>query len=284
MDGILVVYKEQGITSRDVVNQVGKILHIKKIGHTGTLDPMASGVLVLCVGKATKLVELLTSAEKEYVAEVTLGMRTDTLDVTGTVLEQKEFNVTELQIKEVLSSMIGTYEQEVPLYSAIHVNGKKLYEYARKGEEVRLPKKKVTISKLDLIEIKEEGRFSICTTVSKGTYIRSLVRDIAFKLGTIGVMSQLNRTKQGDFTLSDTYTLEQIKSGNFVLLSILEVLKKYKTIVVDEELEQKIKYGQLLRNNFQDSVILFVNQNQVPLALYQVYEKNKEYLKPWKMF
>lgn len=284
MDGILVVYKEQGITSRDVVNQVGKILHIKKIGHTGTLDPMASGVLVLCVGKATKLVELLTSVEKEYVAEVTLGMRTDTLDVTGTVLEQKEFNVTELQIKEVLSSMIGTYEQEVPLYSAIHVNGKKLYEYARKGEEVRLPKKKVTISKLDLIEIKEEGRFSICTTVSKGTYIRSLVRDIAFKLGTIGVMSQLNRTKQGDFTLSDTYTLEQIKSGNFVLLSILEVLKKYKTIVVDEELEQKIKYGQLLRNNFQDSVILFVNQNQVPLALYQVYEKNKEYLKPWKMF
>lgn len=284
MDGILVVYKEQGITSRDVVNQVGKILHIKKIGHTGTLDPMASGVLVLCVGKATKLVELLTSVEKEYVAEVTLGMKTDTLDVTGTVLEQKEFNVTELQIKEVLSSMIGTYEQEVPLYSAIHVNGKKLYEYARKGEEVRLPKKKVTISKLDLIEIKEEGRFSICTTVSKGTYIRSLVRDIAFKLGTIGVMSQLNRTKQGDFTLSDTYTLEQIKSGNFVLLSILEVLKKYKTIVVDEELEQKIKYGQLLRNNFQDSVILFVNQNQVPLALYQVYEKNKEYLKPWKMF
>lgn len=284
MDGILVVYKEQGMTSRDVVNQVGKILHIKKIGHTGTLDPMASGVLVLCVGKATKLVELLTSVEKEYVAEVTLGMKTDTLDVTGTVLEQKEFNVTELQIKEVLSSMIGTYEQEVPLYSAIHVNGKKLYEYARKGEEVRLPKKKVTISKLDLIEIKEEGRFSICTTVSKGTYIRSLVRDIAFKLGTIGVMSQLNRTKQGDFTLSDTYTLEQIKSGNFVLLSILEVLKKYKTIVVDEELEQKIKYGQLLRNNFQDSVILFVNQNQVPLALYQVYEKNKEYLKPWKMF
>ncbi len=284
MDGILVVYKEQGMTSRDVVNQVGKILHTKKIGHTGTLDPMASGVLVLCVGKATKLVELLTSVEKEYVAEVTLGMRTDTLDVTGTVLEQKEFNVTELQIKEVLSSMIGTYEQEVPLYSAIHVNGKKLYEYARKGEEVRLPKKKVTISKLDLIEIKEEGRFSICTTVSKGTYIRSLVRDIAFKLGTIGVMSQLNRTKQGDFTLSDTYTLEQIKSGNFVLLSILEVLKKYKTIVVDEELEQKIKYGQLLRNNFQDSVILFVNQNQVPLALYQVYEKNKEYLKPWKMF
>lgn len=284
MDGILVVYKEQGMTSRDVVNQVGKILHTKKIGHTGTLDPMASGVLVLCVGKATKLVELLTSVEKEYVAEVTLGMKTDTLDVTGTVLEQKEFNVTELQIKEVLSSMIGTYEQEVPLYSAIHVNGKKLYEYARKGEEVRLPKKKVTISKLDLIEIKEEGRFSICTTVSKGTYIRSLVRDIAFKLGTIGVMSQLNRTKQGDFTLSDTYTLEQIKSGNFVLLSILEVLKKYKTIVVDEELEQKIKYGQLLRNNFQDSVILFVNQNQVPLALYQVYEKNKEYLKPWKMF
>ncbi len=283
MDGVLVVYKPSGMTSRDVVNQVGKVLHTKKIGHTGTLDPMASGVLVLCVGKATKLVELLTATEKEYVAQVTLGMKTDTLDITGTVLEKEDFSVTELQVKNVLSSMIGTYEQEVPLYSAIHVNGKKLYEYARNGEEVELPKKEVTISKLDLIEMNGKDLFSFCTTVSKGTYIRSLVRDIAFRLGTIGVMSKLERTKQGNFLLSDAYTLEQIENGDFVLLSLLEVLKDYRTIVVDKELERKIKYGQLLKREFLDSVILFVNEDRVPLALYQVYEKDKEYLKPWKM-
>lgn len=283
MDGVLVVYKPSGMTSRDVVNQVGKVLHTKKIGHTGTLDPMASGILVLCVGKATKLVELLTATEKEYVAQVTLGMKTDTLDITGTVLEKEDFSVTELQVKNVLSSMIGTYEQEVPLYSAIHVNGKKLYEYARNGEEVELPKKEVTISKLDLIEMNGKDLFSFCTTVSKGTYIRSLVRDIAFRLGTIGVMSKLERTKQGNFLLSDAYTLEQIENGDFVLLSLLEVLKDYRTIVVDKELERKIKYGQLLKREFLDSVILFVNEDRVPLALYQVYEKDKEYLKPWKM-
>lgn len=282
MNGILVVYKEQGMTSRDVVNQVGKILHTKKIGHTGTLDPMATGVLVLCIGKATKLVELLTSTEKEYIAEITFGIETDTLDITGSILKKESVSIHKQQIETVLKSMIGTYEQEVPIYSAIHVNGKKLYEYARNKEKVKLPSRKVTIFKLQLMDM-QKNKATISTKVSKGTYIRSLVRDITRKLKTTGTMSKLKRTKQGNFTLENAYTLEEIENGNFKILDVKEVLKNYKTIIVDEIMEQKIKNGQLLKQEYDEPIILFLNQTEKPLALYHTYEKDKEYLKPWKM-
>ena len=188
MDGILVVYKPKGMTSRDVVNKVGRILKIKKIGHTGTLDPLATGVLVLCIGKATKIVELLTATEKEYIAEMSFGIETDTLDSTGNIIKEEDFIVDEEKIEKVFSSLTGTYKQEVPLYSAIHVNGKKLYEYARNNEEVILPSRDVTISHLELLSI-EENKVLFKTRVSKGTYIRSLIRDIAKKLDTVAVMS-----------------------------------------------------------------------------------------------
>ncbi len=282
MNGILVVYKEKGMTSRDVVNKVGKILHTKKIGHTGTLDPMATGVLVLCIGKSTKLVELLTASLKEYLAEITFGIETDTLDITGTILKEEKTSIMKEKVEKVLESMIGTYEQEVPLYSAIHVNGKKLYEYARNKEEVKLPTRKVTIFKLELLKLSDTTA-TIVAKVSKGTYIRSLVRDIARKLGTIGTMSKLERIKQGNFTLEDTYTLEEIENGNFKILNVKEVLKNYKTVIVDEIVEQKIKNGQLLKQIYEEPVILFLNQSEQPLALYHTYEKDKEYLKPWKM-
>lgn len=178
MSGILVVYKEAGMTSRDVVNKVGKLLHTKKIGHTGTLDPIATGVLVLCVGSATKIVELLTATEKEYIAEVTLGIETDTLDNTGSILKKENVLISKEQIEAVLKSMVGDYLQEVPLYSAIHVNGKKLYEYARNKEEVKLPTRMVSIYSLELLQY-NENKFTIKTKVSKGTYIRSLIRDIS---------------------------------------------------------------------------------------------------------
>ena len=282
MSGILVIYKEPNMTSRDVVNEVGKILHTKKIGHTGTLDPMATGVLILCVGKATKLVELLTASKKEYIAEITLGIETDTLDSTGTILKKEEVKVTKKQIEEVLKSMIGTYNQEVPLYSAVHMNGKKLYEYARNKEEVTLPSRMVTIESLKLIEYKE-NKFQIQATVSKGTYIRSLVRDIAKKLNTVGMMSKLERTKQGIFELKDCVTIEEIKNKQYEFLTPKEVLQEYPSIEVDEQLENKIKNGQILKNTFGQTEILFLTKQQIPLALYHTYEKDKEYLKPWKM-
>lgn len=283
MDGILVVYKPSGITSRDVVNQVGKILHTKKIGHTGTLDPLASGVLVLCVGKATKIVELLTATEKEYQAEMIFGIETDTLDITGTILKEQKIKLKEEDVKTVLKKMERTYNQEVPAYSAVRVNGKKLYEYARKKEEIKLPSRPVTIFSLNLLNF-AFPKITFQTKVSKGTYIRSLTRDIAYQLNTIAVMSKLKRTKQGIFTLEDAFTLEEIENGNFSFVPIQKVLEKYKTIIADSKLQEKIKNGQLLKKQEEESVILFVDKNSNPLALYHSYPKNKDYLKPWKMF
>ncbi len=145
MNGFLIINKPVGYTSRDVVNIVGKSLKTKKVGHTGTLDPIASGVLVICIGRYTKLVDHLTSLEKEYIAEIKLGVMTDTLDITGNILEEKDFNLTKEQITETLKKFIGKYKMEVPIYSAIKVKGKKLYEYARKNIEVELPVKEVDI-------------------------------------------------------------------------------------------------------------------------------------------
>jgi len=283
MSGILVIYKEAGMTSRDVVNKVGKLLHTKKIGHTGTLDPMATGVLILCIGSSTKIVELLIATEKEYIAEITLGIETDTLDSTGTILKKENTLVSKDQIETVLKSMVGEYLQEVPLYSAIHVNGKKLYEYARNKEEVKLPSRMVTIYSLELLQY-NENTFTIKTKVSKGTYIRSLVRDIAKKLNTVGIMSKLERTKQGSFELKDCVTLEDIEKGKYSFLSVKEALKAYPFIEVDEKMKNKIKNGQLIFNEYDQPIILFLDQQQNPLALYHTYEKNDEYLKPWKMF
>ena len=150
MNGILLVNKPSGMTSRDVVNKVSKILGTKKIGHTGTLDPMATGVLVLCIGTATKLVEMLTATTKEYEAEMALGIKTDSYDITGYVLENNSVIKKEEEVRAALMNMQGSYEQEVPIYSAVKINGKKLYEYAREIKQVELPKRMVTISNIEL--------------------------------------------------------------------------------------------------------------------------------------
>ena len=173
MNGILLINKPIDFTSRDVVNKLTKILKTKKIGHTGTLDPIATGVLVICVGNTTKLCELLTSEYKEYVATIKLGIKTDTLDTTGNIIEEKEYNVNEEQIKEVLNSFLGTSIQTTPIYSAVKVNGKKLYEYAREGKEVELPKREINITHIELISFKDD-EIKFKTTVSNGTYIRAL--------------------------------------------------------------------------------------------------------------
>lgn len=288
MNGVLIVDKEAGYTSRDVVNVIGKILMTKKIGHTGTLDPMATGVLVLCVGSATKLVEILTCDDKEYIAEVTLGIRTDTLDSTGTILEEKVVNVTKEEVKESLKKLCGHYDQEVPIYSAVKINGKKLYEYARQNKEVILPKRDVEIKELELIsdiEYKDDKViFIIKCVVSKGTYIRSLVTDIASSLNTIGVMSSLRRTRQGHFNLNDSYQIKDIENNNYQLLKIKDCLKDLYTVTAKEELLFKIRNGALIENIYPQEVVYFIDDLGEPLAIYHKYGKDNSKLKPWKMF
>lgn len=287
MNGVILIDKPEGYTSRDIVNIVSKSVGTKKVGHTGTLDPMATGVLAICIGEGTKLVETLMCDDKVYEAEVTLGLDTDTLDITGTILREEDAYVSEDKIKEVLRNMVGTYEQEVPKYSAIKVNGKKLYEYARNGEEVILPKHEVTIHSLELISdvnySDNKTIFKIRTHVSKGTYIRSLVRDIAISLGTVGIMSSLRRIKQGNFLIDNCVTLEDFKSGNYKLLSIEEILKDEFTVEVDDFVEKMISNGRVLENRYDMEQVVFKNKDGKVLAIYKVKD-NKDKLYVFKMF
>ena len=282
MNGILVVNKPNGITSRDVVNELCKILDTKKIGHTGTLDPIAQGVLVLCIGKATKLVEIITSNDKEYVAEVKLGVLTDTLDLDGNVIEERKITLNKNELKDTLNSFVGKYNQEVPIYSAVKINGKKLYEYARNNEEVTLPKREVEIKKIKLLELTNDS-YKFKVLVSKGTYIRSLIKDINDKLGIIGSMSSLIRTKQGKFDINDSYTLEDIKNNNYKLLSINDVLKNEKCVIIDDNLYNVIKNGSIIDNIYKDNLITFIYKDNV-IAIYKTYEKDNRKMKPYKMF
>lgn len=282
MDGIIVVNKPKGITSRDVVNKVCKLLNTKKVGHTGTLDPIATGVLVLCVGKATKLVEVLTSNDKEYVATVKLGILTDTLDTDGTIVEKKHVNLDRDELENVLNSFIGTYNQEVPIYSAVKINGKKLYEYAREKKEVTIPKRMVEIKKIKLIEF-GNNYYKFNVTVSKGTYIRSLIKDINDKLGVIGVMSDLVRTKQGKFSINNSYTLENMENNNYNVLTITDVLKDENCVIISKTLFEKVKNGALINNEYNTSMVTFIYNDSV-IAIYKIYDKDKSKLKPYKMF
>lgn len=287
MDGIIIINKEKDYTSRDVVNKIGKILGTKKVGHTGTLDPMATGVLAICIGKATKLVDIITSEEKEYIAGVKLGIKTDTLDTTGKIIEKQNKQITKEEIIKILNNMVGYYDQEVPIYSAVKIKGKKLYEYARNNIDVELPKRQVHIKKLELISditLEEETiNFKIKCLVSKGTYIRSLIRDIAQNLGTIGVMSSLCRTKQGEFKIEKSYTLKDIENNNFNIIDINTFLKDIYKIQVDGKFKKDIINGKILKN-IHNKDILFIDKDNNALAIYKIYEKDNTKIKPYKTF
>lgn len=287
MNGILVVNKPSGYTSRDIVNIIGKKFNTKKVGHTGTLDPMASGVLVLCMGNCLKLVELLTCDEKVYEALVILGIETDTLDRTGVITrEDKNISITNDVVENVLSSFISEIEQEVPKYSAVRVDGKRLYQYAREGKDVELPKRKVHIFSLELcsdIIMNDDGRyeFMIRCHVSKGTYIRSLVRDIGYALGSCATMGSLNRLKQGVFDISNSYTIEDILNDKYELLSPVDVIDMEK-VIVDDDMKFKISNGQVLEKFFDSECAMILDKNYELLAIYREVSDNK--VKPWKMF
>ena len=282
MDEIIVINKEKGMTSRDVVNKICKKFNTKKVGHTGTLDPLAQGVLVVCVGKATKLVELLTSNDKTYVATVKLGILTNTLDITGNVIEEKTCSISKETLQEILNSFIGEYDQEVPIYSAVKINGKKLYEYARENKKVELPKRNVKIKSIKLLSFNDD-EYSFEVTVSKGTYIRSLIKDINDKLEIIGSMSNLVRIKQGDFDIKDSYTLNDIENDNYKSIKIIDAIKDIITYEIDDYLFSKIVNGSLLDNRYKSDIIAFKHEGKL-VALYKVYEKDRTKVKPYKMF
>ena len=283
MNGVIILNKPANITSRDVINQLTKILNTKKIGHTGTLDPIATGVLVICIGKYTKLCEVLTSTYKEYIATIKLGLKTDTLDITGNILNKEEIpNLSEIQIINVLESFLGKSIQTTPIYSAVKINGKKLYEYAREGKEIELPKREIDIQKIELLSYKK-NEITFKTTVSKGTYIRALIDDICTKLNVIGTMSYLIRTKQGNFSLENAYTIEEIAKKNYHLLTLEEVLNDYEKINIDDNLFEKVKNGAIITRTFKEEKACLVYKNKI-IAIYQVYSKDKKKAKPYKMF
>jgi len=278
MNGLIVVNKQKGFTSRDVVNIIGKTLGTKKVGHTGTLDPIAEGVLVCVVGKCTKLCDILVSDEKEYIATMQFGILTDTLDNTGKVLKTCEKIITIEQVKQAFKNFNGEYEQVVPIYSAVKIDGKKLYEYARDNIDIELPKRKVNIKKLEIIDFKDNV-LTFKTLVSKGTFIRSLIRDIGEYLGTYGTMTQLTRTKQGDFLIENSYTIDEIKNGNYRIVDLKEIFKDYPLIEVDSNMYEKVIHGQEFANDFNKDFILYSYNNEI-VAVYQISKKDNKKIKP----
>ena len=277
--GVIVINKKKDCTSFDIVNKISKLFGIKRVGHTGTLDPLAEGVLVVCIGQATKIVELLTAEDKEYVAGVKLGLKTDSYDIEGKIIEENTIP-NSINIKEVLTSYKKTYLQEVPIYSAVKVNGKKLYEYARNNKKVELPKKEVTIKEIELLE-DEVNEFKFRTLVTKGCYIRSLINDIGNDIGCGAIMTSLIRTKQGPISIEKAYTLEDIEQGNYKIYKVEEVLD-YPQIIVDKDLELKIHNGMKIFNNWKiKDKVIFKNQDNKLLGIYEV---DNQKLKVWKNF
>ena len=270
MNGVLFVNKPEGLTSRDVVNQISRIYGTKKVGHTGTLDPMATGVLIVCLGSYTKLVNLLTSSYKEYIADMKFGVNTDTGDVTGNVLETKEVNVSYDELKRVIDTFPKEYIQTVPKYSAVKVNGKKLYEYAREGKEVKLPKRQVFIEELELLEY-QDGIARFRCVVSKGTYVRSLILDIAERLDTVATMSGLVRTKQGNVSLEDCMTLESITKDT--PLKTVDELFLLPKIEVNEQDYQRVMNGNPLFF-FTSEPRIFVTHHKEVVAMYEKKEES----------
>ncbi len=277
MNGILIVNKSEGFTSRDVVNKLSKIFNTKKIGHTGILDPIAKGVLVVVIGKYTKLCEDLTQTFKEYIATFKLGILTDTLDITGEILDEKDVTVTEEEIRNVIAGYKCVYDQEVPIYSSVKINGRKLYEYARNGEYVVLPKRKVDIKNIEVIDINKDI-VKIKCLVSKGTYIRSLIRDIGSSLNTFATMTDLIRIKQGIFDIRDSYTLEDIENGNYKLIDIEDVMDIY--VIENDTYLKDVTNGVKLKLDIENKYILFKHEgNNIAL-----YKKDNDYFRMYIHF
>ena len=269
MEGIIVINKPKGITSFDVIRKLKKILKTKKIGHTGTLDPLATGVMLICIGKATKLASDLEAKDKVYIADFDIGYTTDTYDIEGKKIAENIIDVSKEDLEQSIKKFIGNIKQVPPMYSAIKIDGNKLYHLARKGIEVERPERDVTIEYINLLDFKD-NKAKIETKVSKGCYIRSLIYDIGQDLGTYATMTALQRKQVGDYSLEDSYSLEQIEemvlNNDFKFLKTIEEIFSYdkyslqtekeltlykngNTVKIKESLENK-KYRIYFQNEF----------------------------------
>lgn len=296
INGIIVIHKEKDFTSHDVVAKMRGICGQKKIGHTGTLDPAATGVLPVCLGSATKLCDMLTDKDKEYVAELLLGVETDTQDTTGEVLSRKEVEVSEEQVRLAAESFIGAYNQVPPMYSALKVNGKKLYELARAGKEVERVARPVEILELEILRINLPV-VEMRVVCSKGTYIRTLCADIGEKLGCGGTMQSLKRTRVGGFSLENALTLGELQvkkdagALETVVIPVDEVFAEYPVLHVREEFRKLIDNGNSFfpnqtvekkRYGVSEWVRVYRDDNSF-VGIY-AYEESRKWYKPVKMF
>ncbi len=276
MDGIILINKQKNYTSHDVVNKVKKITK-SKVGHTGTLDPNATGVLPLLLGNATKISKYLINHDKEYEVLLQLGTKTDTADAEGKIIEEKDVNIDSLSeenVKKVLSTFLGKQKQMPPMYSAIKVNGKKLYQYARQGQEVEIKPREIEIYKIKLINLdKKQKQISLVVSCSKGTYIRSLCEDIADRLGTVGFMKELNRTKVGEFNIKDCVTIEEFeekynKNDFSDIITIEEIFKENPKIELDNLNIKQYLNGVKIKVPAQDAVYrTYLNNKFIGLGI-----------------
>lgn len=269
MDGIIVINKEKGCTSHDIVYKVKKMFNTK-VGHTGTLDPNATGVLPILLGKGTKISKYLIEHDKEYEVVLQLGVKTTTADEEGEIIEEKEVlkeSLEQLEIERILKSFIGKIEQMPPKYSAIKVNGRKLYEYARKGQEVEIKPREVEIYNIEITNIqKEKKQIEFKVSCSKGTYIRTLCEDIAEKMRTVGYMKELKRTKVGDFNIEQAITLGQLQEKeNIKIITIEEMFKDKEEIILEDS---KIT---LLLNGVKMNM-------EKPNGIYRIYNKQNKFI------
>lgn len=274
MDGVIVINKPIGRTSHDMVGFCRRLFDIKKVGHTGTLDPDASGVLPVCIGKATKAADMLTASDKTYRTQLVLGMTTDTQDASGEILTEQPVNVSQKDIEEAVMSFVGEIEQIPPMFSAIKKDGKKLYELARAGITIEREKRKVRIFDIKICEIDmDKQAVTLEISCSKGTYIRTLCEDIGLKLGCGAYMNTLVRTKSADFTLSDSYTQDELlkmkEEGTLesAVTPVDELFSEYEKVKLDAFLSQKAKNGVRIRRKG-------LKENN----LYRIYDENNEFL------
>ena len=293
-NGIINIYKEKGYTSHDVVAKLRGILKQKKIGHTGTLDPQAEGVLPVCLGTGTKLCDMLTDKDKEYEALLLLGVSTDTQDTTGAVLKEMPVKASKEEVKEAILSYIGEYDQIPPMYSAIKVDGKKLYELAREGKEIERKARRVRILSIEILSV-ELPRVRMRVECSKGTYIRTLCHDICEKLGCGGCMEELLRTRVSGFTVKEALTLARIEElrdeGKLAerIVSVEEALEAYPPCVLKPEADKLIYNG----NPFCEDMATERPQKDTPVRVYDSkksfvgiyeYKPDKKAFYPFKMF
>jgi tRNA pseudouridine55 synthase len=274
MNGVLNIFKPKGMTSFDVVRQVKKVCNTSKVGHTGTLDPEATGVLPICIGKATKIIDYIMNSEKVYEVEFKLGVKTTTYDLEGEILAEKSTEaLSEIEILQTINAFKGDYCQVPPMYSALKQNGVRLYELARKGIEVERPGRNITIYNIENIKI-NNPIISMRVTCSKGTYIRSLCYDIGEKLGVFATMTSLNRTKTSVFDEKDSINIKDLTSENFkeYLLSIEDALERYDTIIVEK------KYSKLLINGVRIGDRRLTKDKIIEGKLYRVYDEDKVFL------